>query len=138
MENCGFLESTFPYNRPSRLRLSLFGALSCARGRLGSMTIANLSGKPASVYLCFDLARRLIYVGVTGCGKQRLLAHSSGSAWWRETSHIELRHYETREEALAVEARMISDLEPLYNKLIRINGKWVTVGARPQYPARHK
>lgn len=68
-----------------------------------------------SVYLAFAEGGTLLYVGITGAGKYRLAAHAQTSGWWPLAVTIHIRHFATRDEALAEERRLIAEGKPQFN-----------------------
>lgn len=70
---------------------------------------------PTSVYLYYDAADRLLYVGVTGRGHQRAREHARSKAWWPLVARAEVQHYPTRERALDEERYLIAYHQPPHN-----------------------
>lgn len=75
--------------------------------------------KHPTVYIFRDVANAPLYVGVTARGLLRIVHHASiCPAWWRDAVSIELIHCATATEAKALEARLIRDLDPLWNEIV--------------------
>lgn len=70
---------------------------------------------PTSVYLYFDETDVLIYVGVTSRGTRRQREHNSDKEWWPFVSRQEVRHFDSRPEALAEERALIVAHRPPFN-----------------------
>jgi excinuclease UvrABC nuclease subunit len=69
-----------------------------------------------SVYIAKDEDHRVLYVGSTGRGIARFHEHAGSSRWWPLMSEMEWRHRDSRREALALERRLITQLQPIYNE----------------------
>ena len=70
------------------------------------------------VYRFYNEADQLLYVGITDNWPARFHEHAKKSAWYKEARRIDLKPFETREEALAEELSAIHNEDPLWN----ING----------------
>lgn len=70
---------------------------------------------PTSVYLYFDSAGILIYVGITSRGINRQREHEKSKPWWGFTNRQEIEHYSSRAEALNREKFLISTYCPPFN-----------------------
>jgi hypothetical protein len=70
------------------------------------------------VYRFYDADNRLLYVGVTENWPARFHEHAKKAAWYKHARRIDLKPFDSREEALAEELRAIHDEDPLWN----ING----------------
>jgi predicted GIY-YIG superfamily endonuclease len=68
-----------------------------------------------SVYLYFDAAGRLLYVGITGRGHQRAREHERSKPWWPLVARAEVQHFSTRKRALEEERYLISYHQPPHN-----------------------
>lgn len=67
-------------------------------------------------YRYFDSEGRLLYIGITKNLFDRQDAHQRTQTWWHEVASATFTHFETRQDALAYEARMIGIEFPKYNK----------------------
>jgi hypothetical protein len=83
-----------------------------------------------TLYRFFDADGDLLYVGITHMETMRWRQHSKTKDWWREVTTIKVAHFDTRDEALAAEAKAIRQERP------RHNIKLATAGplARPPRP----
>ena len=70
------------------------------------------------VYRFYNEDDRLLYVGITDNWPARFHEHSKKSAWYKDARRIDLKPFETRQEALAEELHAIHNEDPLWN----ING----------------
>jgi hypothetical protein len=84
-----------------------------------------------SVYTYFDVAGRLIYVGITSRGITRQLEHNRHAEWWRFVVRQEVEHYGTRTLAEVRETELIRVQHPPFNTAQ--NDRWQVV--RPAYLA---
>ncbi len=78
----------------------------------------NGNGMPAiraSVYRMFDADGRLLYVGLTARGAQRIAEHSGNSQWWSFVASITVEHFDRKTAARRAEHEAIQDEAPLYN-----------------------
>ena len=67
-------------------------------------------------YRYFDSEGRLLYIGITKNLFDRQDAHQRTQPWWNEIAAASFTHFDSRDEALAYEARMIGIEFPKYNK----------------------
>lgn len=81
------------------------------------MRNAHLMDKPHMVYLMFDDAGGLLYVGCTSNIKNRLRQHGRFSDWYPRISRVSAREYPGMERGLAIEARVIRRFAPEINVL---------------------
>lgn len=72
---------------------------------------------PHVVYLLYDAANVLLYVGISCEIERRLAHHSYKSVWWREVVTVKLHHTSDRVSALDLERRWIAELKPRHNVL---------------------
>lgn len=72
---------------------------------------------PTSVYLYFDSADILVYVGVTSRGIARQREHNTDKEWWSFVARQEVEHYPTRAQALRRERDLIELLTPPFNSV---------------------
>jgi predicted GIY-YIG superfamily endonuclease len=68
------------------------------------------------VYRFYDWSNRLLYVGVSDNLPRRLIEHEADKEWWWEVAWVKVEHWNSREEALAVEAIAIRTEKPRYNR----------------------
>lgn len=73
------------------------------------------SSDPTSLYRFSDDAGRLLYVGITGRGRERFHRHEQDKPWWHLVTLIEIEHYDDRLSALAAEERAIRTEHPAFN-----------------------
>ena len=85
--------------------------------------------QPHALYRFYSDAGQLLYVGITNNPGNRFSQHQADKPWWGDVSGISIEQYESREEALAAEARAIHVERPLHNI------KRPTVGKRRSSPA---
>lgn len=78
--------------------------------------VAPLPG--AFVYKLRNLARCVIYIGMTEDLKRRLSAHACDKLWWPDVAFVSSARYESREAALVAEAVAIQDARPVHNDVI--------------------
>lgn len=75
-------------------------------------------GTPTSVYRYFDEFGCLIYVGITNQGIGRNRQHNKSADWWPYVANQSVEHYDSRAEALAVEAESIVKFKPPFNRAL--------------------
>jgi predicted GIY-YIG superfamily endonuclease len=68
------------------------------------------------VYRAYDAAGALLYVGVSGRIRQRLYVHRHNSAWWAHAASVHLEWIQTRAEAEGIEAAVIREEQPPFNR----------------------
>lgn len=68
-----------------------------------------------SVYLFYDDAGAVLYVGSTGQGSRRFAQHALTRPWWDRVATARIHHVESREDALAMEQGLIRTLRPPFN-----------------------
>lgn len=68
------------------------------------------------VYVCYDAARRPLYVGRTGNLRQRMSAHDSSSPWMKDCALISVLPFATYDEASRGEGDRIATLRPRHNR----------------------
>lgn len=73
-------------------------------------------GSETLVYRLYAADGALLYLGITEELEKRFLRHSA-RRWWPEVAAVRLEAYETRTDALRVEARAIYEEGPLHNKM---------------------
>lgn len=72
-----------------------------------------------TVYRMFDENDELLYVGITANLPGRLAQHRAEKPWWTLVARIELRHLDSRREALDSERYLIVTEKPLWNVVHR-------------------
>lgn len=72
-------------------------------------------GRTHSVYRIYDEAGMLLYVGYTSRGHARQLEHIATKPWARDVAETHWEHYDSREDALAREKRLIRSHHPVHN-----------------------
>ncbi|MGA4864134.1 GIY-YIG nuclease family protein [Streptomyces lavendulocolor] len=70
-----------------------------------------------ALYRLRDKGGHLIYVGVSNKPQQRWAQHAGDKSWWNEVTDLSQEWFESRTEALAVEAFVIRTETPKYNVL---------------------
>ena len=79
------------------------------------LTPAPDQSTPTSVYLYYDRAGLLIYVGITSRGITRNRQHNATKEWWPFVYSQTVEHYATRAEAAQRERSLIVRNEPPFN-----------------------
>lgn len=74
-----------------------------------------MKDQPTTVYRCYDVEGRLLYVGITILVTNRLARHQKDKVWWREAVRVELKHFDTRREAELDELHAIAHERPRWN-----------------------
>ena len=110
---CGKIEASSQACETPATRQTSGGVTDWMRVDMPSIATAPT---PTSVYLYFDALDVLIYVGVTSRGTQRQREHNGDKEWWQFVSRQEVRHFDTRAEALAEERRLIVKHLPPFNR----------------------
>lgn len=68
-----------------------------------------------ALYRHYNKDGRLLYVGVSVRVLMRLAEHRMGCAWYRQIAKIEIEWFNSRDEAMAAEAKAIREERPLHN-----------------------
>lgn len=68
-----------------------------------------------SLYRLYDDDEELLYVGITNALPTRLEQHRASKPWWTEVKTIQVRHYDTREDAESSERWFIKKERPRWN-----------------------
>ena len=68
-----------------------------------------------TLYRFFDKDDRLLYVGISAKGADRLAQHAGDKDWFCYVTRATFEHYPTRKTALLAEAVAIKAEAPLYN-----------------------
>ncbi|MEU9706528.1 GntR family transcriptional regulator [Streptomyces sp. NPDC047981] len=76
------------------------------------------------MYRLYDAEERLLYVGITMALKQRFADHQRQKFWWHLVQRRDVRWYDDRAAAEAVEAEAIRTESPKYDGTSRI-ADWV-------------
>jgi len=69
----------------------------------------------ADLYRYYDSQDNLLYVGISICSIKRLKSHVKNSPWSADVSRMAIEKFNTREEALAAEAKAIREERPRFN-----------------------
>lgn len=69
------------------------------------------------LYRHFDTEGSLLYVGIASNADARLADHRAQSRWRAEISRVDLKWFETKEEAHAAERAAIRSEAPKYNRM---------------------
>lgn len=67
------------------------------------------------VYRFYDASDRLLYVGISLSGIQRLGNHQAMKPWWPDVARTAFEHHPDRESAREAERLAIQQEQPLYN-----------------------
>jgi excinuclease UvrABC nuclease subunit len=67
------------------------------------------------LYRHFDAEKKLLYVGISLSTFARLSQHKDHSPWFEQVMTVEIKHFETREEAMAAERNAIKTENPKFN-----------------------
>lgn len=81
----------------------------------GRDRMANDTRGQTSLYRYYDSHGVLIYIGITGRGMARNAEHNADKDWWPYVASQSVEHFETRNEALAQERRLIGKHLPPFN-----------------------
>lgn len=74
------------------------------------------SAKKTAVYWHKDATGRVLYVGATWNPVQRMAIHQSRSCWFTQVTTIEVKWFESREQAMGFERQEIFRLKPKHNR----------------------
>lgn len=72
---------------------------------------------PHALYRFYSDSGQLLYVGITNNPGARFSQHQADKPWWHDVAGISVEKHETRQDALAAEARAIEVERPLHNKV---------------------
>lgn len=75
----------------------------------------TLAERRTTLYRFYDVADRLLYVGITGRHVVRWVQHSGDKQWWPEVSRVSVEHHPDRQSALDAERAAIQSESPAYN-----------------------
>ncbi|MFF1779853.1 GntR family transcriptional regulator [Streptomyces virginiae] len=84
----------------------------------------EISAARTAVYRLYDAEERLLYVGIIMDLEQRFADHRRQKFWWHLVDRQDVRWYDSRPEAEAVEAEAIRTENPLHDGTDRI-ANWV-------------
>ncbi|MEU8136504.1 isochorismatase family protein [Streptodolium elevatio] len=87
-----------------------------------------------AVYRLYDAEGGLLYVGMTANPEQRFDEHSRYKFWWHLIAKTDLRWFDSRSEAAAVEAEAIRSEQPIYDGTGRIKDWTNAKSQRPEDP----
>jgi predicted GIY-YIG superfamily endonuclease len=76
---------------------------------------SDMRNKPTCVYRVYDVAGRLLYVGMTKNPRGRFAQHNA-RPWWPDADVIYLAWFPNRTEALNAERHAIRDESPIHNR----------------------
>jgi predicted GIY-YIG superfamily endonuclease len=77
------------------------------------------------LYRHLDKDGKLLYVGITEKFYCRLSAHQYKAKWFDQVETITIKRFETREEIIAEEKRIILEEKPPYNlPQVRMSKRW--------------
>ena len=74
-----------------------------------------LNDRPHVLYRMFDADSRLLYVGISVHGPDRLNGHRHDKPWWPEIATVQMKHFPNRSAALQAEQAAIRTDNPKYN-----------------------
>lgn len=84
--------------------------------------VASGSGRSTAVYMFYDAAGALLYVGITSQGPKRFSQHNRDKEWWPEVTTMRVEHYPSRDLAAAREKALIQSKHPRYNVIHQMTG----------------
>lgn len=109
--------ASLPPDQREESKKHLYGLMLRIRKLLDSGAFdRDPDGGVTTVYRFFDKQDRLLYVGITNRGTQRIKAHAKVQSWWIQVKTATFVHYESRLAAQIAEAEAIRDERPQYNK----------------------
>jgi DNA-binding XRE family transcriptional regulator len=97
------------------------------------MTVAT---KPFTLYRLYGADKRLLYVGITGRGLQRVREHATTKEWWEEVAEAEFETFDSLSDLSTAERRQIRTLRPLYNHGVQPTREAIKVKRRPRSSVR--
>jgi predicted GIY-YIG superfamily endonuclease len=68
-----------------------------------------------ALYRLRDAEGLLLYIGISARPYQRWIEHAADKAWWAEVSDLSIEWFESRAEAMAMEAHAIKTEKPRHN-----------------------
>lgn len=83
----------------------------------------RIEGKTA-VYRLYDATDRLLYVGISTTPERRWGEHANEKLWWHWVSRRDVAWFESRAEALAVEAEAERREKPRFGDTHRLGDGW--------------
>lgn len=87
------------------------------------MTNPYPPGKSA-LYRLYDSAGVLLYLGISRYPNERFKQHAGDKPWWHHVARHEVVWLDSRDEALAAEAKAMVDEQPLYNGYHHLGPSW--------------
>jgi hypothetical protein len=87
------------------------------------------------VYVAYNAAGEVLYVGYTWNFDQRMRHHRAGSRWWRERARFEVFGPMQSRPALRLEDELIWTLAPVYNQ--PLSGDVDAFAANPKPVSSH-
>lgn len=84
-----------------------------------------------ALYRHFDVAGRLLYVGISLSAVHRLTQHRTGSPWFNEIAKITIEWFASRTAALDAELVAIRTEHPAWNKAGQVAGVAPLVATQP-------
>lgn len=85
------------------------------------MTSSRLADDRHTVYRFYSADEKLLYVGATSKGTDRLKSHYYGTGWWDEVAYAYFEHFPTKATALERERALIEECQPAHNKVYRFD-----------------
>jgi predicted GIY-YIG superfamily endonuclease len=89
---------------------------------VSNMLVARMADKHCTpgntnhnLYRFYDVAGKLLYVGITSNPRLRFAQHRKLKPWWNDIATREIVHYRSRAELAAAEIKAIKKERPLYN-----------------------
>jgi hypothetical protein len=67
------------------------------------------------LYRCFDVAKSLLYVGMTSNPEERIKQHRADKPWWGDVDHMTIQKFRNRRALAIAEAVAIHPENPKYN-----------------------
>lgn len=77
-----------------------------------------------ALYRLYDSADVLLYVGISRYPNERFKEHAADKLWWHHVAHKEIVWLDSRAEALASEAKAVTEERPLYNGYHQFGKGW--------------
>lgn len=80
-----------------------------------SETVKHVTKDKCQLYRHFDKDDILLYVGISLSTVNRLSQHREVSPWFDQITRVTIEHYQSRQEALAMERQAIKNEKPKFN-----------------------
>lgn len=77
--------------------------------------VASGDKRRTAMYRLHSSEEELLYVGISTQPLQRWIQHAADKNWWPEVANMSIDWFDSRAEALAVEAHTIKTERPLHN-----------------------